>query len=511
MKTLQVATPGRRVTRRNSQLIEESTQKNTPITTTPRRTTRRSASIQSEDDVPIGRSVKEPTQPTIQEVDELPVARRTRRLASVTSEDDTTSSIPTIKVATAKKPTIESVKEEIEDEEYPSRPKTRSMSSSPANVSSPKKSPHISVSPLVVNKQDKSPRRPLLEKSPVLVEQNKITDGDSKKSPAKSSPTQPNVTTAKSFTSNKAPNSTSKLDTNNKLDAKAISLSRSWCHSVRGTAKGGKIDEFNVKKPLQGISTVETKTYSSGNKYKQKIDEIQFYDSDLDNDENDLVDDEAEEAEGYQTDDSKNTEEREAYHKERMDVEAKGVELGSSETESDMSSGEEDINSFIVSEEEQELLSYSDDDEHLEDTPALLVRRRRIVKIDDSSASEDEQPSTQIQLETEKLSLEKKLPLRQQLTLSDPEISLNKEVVIFDKTLSALTRESLLLHNKICNEVEPMDVDVTIDETKQPVGLSSNTLLNLAETGSNDEDNNELSNSQVPKIVEGKFNNFVFV
>ncbi|XP_063704670.1 uncharacterized protein LOC134834068 [Culicoides brevitarsis] len=143
-----VDTPGRRNTRRTS--VEPAAPAQVG---TPQRRTTRASSIQSEDGnssaVP---GQKQPTQATIQEED-LPVGRRTRA-SSVTSDDGSVANAATPKKRGRKSlaanvKIIEPVIEEIEENHSPSRPTTRSMSNSPANVSEKTSSPLKPKSPLV--------------------------------------------------------------------------------------------------------------------------------------------------------------------------------------------------------------------------------------------------------------------------------------------------------------------------------------------------------------------------
>lgn len=166
-----VETPSRRNTRRGSAISESEAPQ--IQTGTPKRITRRSASIQSDDgNIPLHQTVqKPPSEATIKE-EEAPIGRRTRA-NSITSDDGSVANgygTPKKRgrksLAASAKP-IEPVIEEIEENQSPARPVTRSMSQSPANVSSGEKS-----SPL-------KPKSPLVTKTLQQAAGGNIEEGSS--------------------------------------------------------------------------------------------------------------------------------------------------------------------------------------------------------------------------------------------------------------------------------------------------------------------------------------------
>uniref|UniRef100_A0A336L8E3 CSON005944 protein n=1 Tax=Culicoides sonorensis TaxID=179676 RepID=A0A336L8E3_CULSO len=156
-----VKTP-RRSSRARASSISESEHPVEMQVGTPKRITRRSASIQSDDGNTVNHPVqKQPSEATIQE-EETPISRRTRA-SSITSDDGNVGT-PKKRGRKSLAANVKLVEPVIEEEESPSRPVTRSMSDSPANVTS-EKSPLKPKSPLVTEKSSDNVNEVKIEES----------------------------------------------------------------------------------------------------------------------------------------------------------------------------------------------------------------------------------------------------------------------------------------------------------------------------------------------------------
>lgn len=502
----------RRNTRRGSTANESEA---TPRVGTPQRITRRSASIQSEDGNTPQPVQKAPTEATIEEED-APISRRTRA-SSVTSDDGANVGTPRKRgrksLASNVAKTLEPAIEETEENQSPARPVTRSMSQSPASIEkssplktkSPKNATETEINAsketenhdetiAVIAKQiseklsNGTPDSPDILKSPASTtktpppkndKKNDVktpeTSGNDRNTPKKTSsekntPKQTTPSTKLLSPATPKSNSTKKINKNISQTPQPIKpeteksvFSKSWSQPVYGKASSTpKIDNFGIKKiQVTSVVNVNARTIVEDSD-SSSSEEVNL----------DLIDDEAEVAKNYETDDSKDEEEKEILREDRMHEEL-GEDIGSEDSASD-EEDEYENDSFIASEEDHELLSYSDDDEGIETTTddkkheklEKLMKRKSApprVMISSDESEEDETPVV-----VQKSQSEKKLPkitLQTRISTGDPDISCKPmETTIFNAsgvanvTSHANVTVRGLNDQTIQEESEPMEV-----------------------------------------------------
>ncbi|XP_058813425.1 protein slender lobes-like [Topomyia yanbarensis] len=176
-------------------------------------------------------------------------------------------------------------------------------------------------------------------------------------------------------------------------------LAKSWSHAVKGTSGQG-IDVFSVRKQEeQDRRDEEAHKLNESLKRKsletsKKIEHDEEEESETSR-RNSLVDDEAMEADGYQSGDSLDSETRAEMEDNEIPVDGESIGSQDSEKSADIDEdGEEEENendSFIVTDEEDSnLLDGSGDDLAINEEPVSSNKRRRIIQPVDSSDDENQ-------------------------------------------------------------------------------------------------------------------------
>lgn len=197
-------------------------------------------------------------------------------------------------------------------------------------------------------------------------------------------------------------------------------LSKSWSQAVKGKGNDKGIDVFSIRKQEQQRRdeeqaeqlNKEREELSRKRKSEEKSsrdeseEEVEGEDNSEDEEEieatqrNSFVDDEAMEADGYNSGDSLDSETRENMKENEIPID--GESIGSEDSEDGEQSGEEasqdeeeveeeEDDSFIVSDEEMELLDGTDEEiSDVEEMKSRPKKRKRIIERVDSSEEENE-------------------------------------------------------------------------------------------------------------------------